>query len=677
MTGSHVTSIQARIAERTGAEITTLVARFPGLETALTPFEGVMPSFLVDPAGDGRIVDLVTESGRYYGRDARDVAAEQVARALSERANIECRMPMPTAAHGRLHDISQELLRAGEFAEELPARIDGGLENGRSRLLFLAGLGLGHHVARLIDELDPRYVVIYEPQPQLLYCASFTVPWRRLIAKLSGEGRSLLVLSGDSAEVSAQKVKGWLETVPAVNVDGGRWVQHYDHPGFGQLKSVVAEHVRMLNKAPGFFIDERRQFIHTLANLPKTQGVLAERRPRSLDGDLILVGSGPSLDEALPLIARARDRAIIFSCGTGLTPLLRAGILPDFHIELETSSGRYALASAVEDPTVFRTATLIASNGYYPPSFDLFERRLMFLRPGNFAAWVFRALGTPLLHGAPTVTNAAAALAHYLGLRRIFAFGVDLGYYDTAVQHSRRSLYFDEKKQGFHPDFAHLPGGQVLRSFYPTSEIEVPDNRGGRILTNDIFYRSLRAFDAFIHDEKVELIHCGQGARIWGSQVRRIDELSEADFSCDRNSVLSGISARFSAVNAAALDLDRVVAVERGNLSSFVSVIDGIVRAPIVSLTDFLDRANAVSRRIRESVNESEVGPQRLVGGEYEKLTMFAADLARSARDRAVAERVWDTWRSEIAVLGAHVQAEMATVVAGQGIDPIPGVRRG
>ena len=147
------------------------------------------------------------------------------------------------------------------------------------------------------------------------------------------------------------------------------------------------------------------------------------------------------------------------------------------HIELETSSGRYALASAVEDPEVFRSATLIASNGYYPPSFELFEWRLMFLRPGNFAAWVFRALGTPLLHGAPTVTNAAAALAHYLGLRRIFAFGVDLGYYDTAVQHSRRSLYFDEKKQGFHPDFAHLPGGQALRSFYPTSEIEVQIGR--------------------------------------------------------------------------------------------------------------------------------------------------------------------------------------------------------
>lgn len=677
MTDSIVAAVQARIADRTGAELTALVERFPALEATLDPFAGVTPAFIVEPSGEGRIVDLMVENGRYYGRDARDVATSLVQQALAGAANIECRMSMPTAPHGRLHEISQELLRAGNFSSELPPRsAESGAPAEGTRILFLAGLGLGPHVELLIDQLDPRYVLIVEPQPQLLYCASFTIPWRRLIGKMAAAGRDLMVISGGGGEATCQKAKAWLERVPAINFDRGRWVQHYDHPHFEQLKLVLAEHVRMLNKAPGFFVDERRQLVHTLANLPRTHGILADRRPRSLDGDLILVGSGPSLDEALPLIERARDRAIIFSCGTGMTPLLRAGIIPDFHIELETSSGRYALASAVETPEVFRSTTLVSSNGYYPPSFDLFDRRLMFLRSGNFAAWMFRALGMALTHGAPTVTNAAAALAHVLGFRRIFAFGVDLGYYDAAVQHSRKSLYFDEKRAAFHPSFAHLPGGDVLRSFYPTSEIEVADNEGGRILTNDIFYRSLRAFDAFIHDEGAKFIHCGRGARIWGSEDRRIADLSEADFNTDRAGVLAGIAQRFRPVEASPEDLDQALRRERSFVTRFVSDIVRVARQPIGSREEFLDRANAVSLCIRSAADDDGIGPRRLIGGEFEKLTVFAADLVNSSRSPDASARIWEGWRAGLDDLGRYAETELAMIVPGQGIDPLPGTRK-
>ncbi len=674
MTDAHAVALQARMLERAGAEVSCLVRRFPELESVLSGFAGTMPPFVVDPSEE-RVVDLTVGAGRYYGRDARDVAGAQVSDALGSVANISSRASAPTEGHGRLHAIGQELLRAADLAGDIPSRL-AGASTPSARFLVLAGLGLGHHVLSLIDRLDPRYVLIYEPQPLLLYCASFTVPWRRIAERFEAEGRSLLVISGQSDEASCHRAQSWLNAIPALNFDGGRWIQHYENPAFEALKAVLSEHVRMLNRAPGFFIDERRQLVHTLANLPRAHGILAERRPRTLDADLILVGSGPTLDEALPLIGRARNRAVIFSCGTGLTPLLRAGILPDFHVELETSSGRYALASAVEDPEVFRSATLIASNGYYPPSFDLFDRRLMFLRQGNFAAWMFRALGTVLAHGAPTVTNAAAALAHWLGFRRIFAFGVDLGYYDTAVQHSRKSLYFDEKRASFHPTFAHLPGGDVLRSFYPTSEIEVADNEGGRILTNDIFYRSLRAFDAFIHDTGAKVLHCGRGARIQGSEDRRISELSESDFDTDRPGTLAAIAQRFHAVKAEPSDLEGALARERSFLGSFVGDIARIARTPIGSDDDFQDRANAVSLCIRHATGEEGIGPRRLIGGEFEKLTVFASDLMTSARTGEARVRVREGWRAGLEELGRYAEGELATIVPGQGIDPLPGSRK-
>jgi hypothetical protein len=403
----------------------------------------------------------------------------------------------------------------------------------------------------------------------------------------------------------------------------------------------------------------------------QTNGLLGESRVGSLDGDLIVVGSGPSLDKALPLLQRVRDRAIVFSCGTGITPLLRSGVRPDFHIELETSTQRYALARTVDDPEVFEKTTLIASNGYYPPSLALFRNRFTFLRPMNFAALSFRQLAPVLTYGWPTVTNAAIALGHWLGFRRIYAFGLDLGYHDKDVQHSKRSLYFNENAGKFHKDFTHIPGATQLRSFYAESRIEITDNEGGRMFTNEIFHTSLLAFVNFLEKTSANLIQCGLGAHIRNAQVRRIEDLSESDLHCDKQRVIAEIHQRFRPVQVSRELLQAAVDAERAKLGVILDDIEAIRAKPIVSQADFADRANLINLRLRDPVTAEE-GLRSLVYGDVEKFNMFVADQVASAATPTLKRALWESWQEGLAALIAHMREQMAKVVPGEGIEPLP-----
>lgn len=668
MTTPDASAVQRSLLERGWADAAALTARFPDIDRVLKGMLGSVPPFVVDAGG--RVVDLQIGNGRYYGRDAEGVARALIDGSLSQGPNISMRMPLPAAMHGGLHAICRDLLAASGFPSDLPDR-SSGQANG-TRLLFGCGVGLGHHLWPLIERLDPRYLVVYEPSPELLYSASFTVPWRRVIERFDQPGRGLFVVSGGPADVACSNIARWLQSVPMINIDGARLIEHHGDPAFERLKLLLADHIRVINRFPGFFFDERRQFIHTLANLQQTHGIFTESRPGSIPCDLIVVGSGPSLDEALPLLREAQERAVMFSCGTGLAPLQRAGIRPDFHIELETSPQRYALASSTETQDLFTETTLIASNGYYPPSFALFQRRLTFLRTTNFAAQTFRDLAAPLHHGAPTVTNAAIALGQALGFRRIFAFGLDLGYRDPDVQHSRRSLYFDEAKGKFHLNFAHIRGGETLRSFYPESKIEVEDNQGGKLLTNEIFHASWRAFSAFIAAEKPTLVHCGLGARLHGTEVRRIADMHVTDFSGNKAAAKAAIGDRFRPVKLDPRFLAECVAIEQLKLDRMLADVEAIAAGLLGDLEQVRDRVNLMSLRLRD-VPDEEVSTRTLAATDFDKLGVFAADLAASTADVAARRRILEAWQSSVHALARHMRTQMENIVPGQGVDPIPG----
>ena len=51
----------------------------------------------------------------------------------------------------------------------------------------------------------------------------------------------------------------------------------------------------------------------------------------------IIVGNGPSLDKEIDFLRKNQDNFVIFCSGSALKPLYKAGITPDFQVEIERS----------------------------------------------------------------------------------------------------------------------------------------------------------------------------------------------------------------------------------------------------------------------------------------------------------------------------------------------------
>ena len=95
----------------------------------------------------------------------------------------------------------------------------------------------------------------------------------------------------------------------------------------------------------------------------------------------MIVGAGPSLDEGLETLQRIRDRVVLFSCGTALRPLLRNGIVPDFHCELENVPEVHGVIARGRGNTAISSQiTLIASATVDPRVPPLFGETIFFFR---------------------------------------------------------------------------------------------------------------------------------------------------------------------------------------------------------------------------------------------------------------------------------------------------------
>ncbi|MBT6407296.1 MAG: motility associated factor glycosyltransferase family protein [Rhodospirillaceae bacterium] len=179
---------------------------------------------------------------------------------------------------------------------------------------------------------------------------------------------------------------------------------------------------------------------NTLTNLPAilSQGGLNLLRDAFPGRPAVVVGAGPSLNNALPHLAACRDRVIVVSTGTALKPLLHAGIRPDLVMSVDGSCKTAAQFDV--DCTGLRLAcTAIA----HPTVVEKFDRIFVgHLDANPIGSWLqrFGAADGDIL-AAGTVTASAMELARQMGCDPILTVGLDLSMADDGRSHADHSMY--------------------------------------------------------------------------------------------------------------------------------------------------------------------------------------------------------------------------------------------
>ncbi len=490
-----------------------LATRFPDLAELLAA-----PATTTAVREGGAVVDLDLGQNRLYNGDGRALAADQVAGYMEKPlrffitdlsgANIAS-----DSSFRLFRRLQAELEGRGVGIDDLSAK-----PQYEGCFLIVLGLGLGYHLQELIDRSGAKVVLIVEPHAEFLRQSLGSLDWAAFIAANEERGCKFSIVVPDSATDALRRITSHFTDYGSHFIDGAYVFVHYPSITLLDIRDRLIESVQVLYSSRGYHEDELVMLKNSAANL-------ALGNFRWLDGKLrpersepvFIIGSGPSIDKSIEHIKRLRERAIVFSCGTGLRVCLGNGIVPDFHCEIENGPQVHQVLSIVRSQFDFTGITLVTSFSVDPRVPSLFDDTVFFFRDAISGSRILTEHANEIYLAVPTVTNCALRTALAMGFGTCYLFGVDCGTKDTSRQHSRQSVYF-------HADmFKAEPCTDMTYTFR--------GNFGGVVKSNWIlmFTRMMIAEVCRLFQPKV--FNCSDGAEIRGTTPKvaesiRLPELS-------------------------------------------------------------------------------------------------------------------------------------------------------
>lgn len=527
---------------------------------------------------EGRL-DALVGSVMVYGGDAYKKSLEQVQRFINFPIRLLPNIPidisynMDYISHrttAKIHELIGGTCRYPQYPPE-----------NVISLLVVVGLGFGFHLNLLRKHYKIQHIILID-MPIFAHLSLYTMNWQELIQEYNKPDKSITLYIGDDF-FDPQKIDSSIsDFVKSINRIGpmlAYWGYYYEH----LLYNPPVRFLEWLAKTPaipqlykGFFDDE-------LWSLDWSLEKLSSKIPAYYGGFKLpqktvafVLGAGPSLDKAIELIRKYQDRAIIFSSGSTITALERAGIIPDYHVEIERTKYTYDILSEV-NKEFLEKIELIANNPLWTECFNLFKKGYMFLKLNDTGAIVFASAGVPvsIWHTGPTVTAASTSVAAELGFEEIYLFGVDLGSKSPREHHSKQTNYYKE--------------GSILAKNPPSLDIQYPAKNGGMVYTNIWFIETAKSIEAVIRKYPVKVYNASDGIKIEGA----IDiSLEDIDFEniqpIDKAYIKSIISQNFRADYINYIDTKLLFRDLIKNLDEYIKLVKDYADKDYSSITNLL-----------------------------------------------------------------------------------------
>lgn len=532
------------LARRFKANLRALSEIAPQAMSRLQPESRPPPPLAIDQTVPSAIVNVAIDDRLFYTDDARTISRSQVDAFVASNQSLSPPIMVVSEEDAPLHGIARGLEES--FGERLmsaprPYRVP----PRYSPILTVFGIGTGAHVPLLLERYDVEHLILYESEPDLFHASLYAQDWVQIVRRFAGGGRSItLVYDPDGARAS-QTVFDAIQRHCAPLFIGSRFFRHHQTPAMETAVRIIEQYVPLLGIGWGYFKDERRQVLQTYENLGRVRGIIRRRWPVLPGASAIVAGAGPSLDAALPILHRIRDRVVLFSCGSSLRALARSGLEPDFHIELETAPGTALMLKTVPDQDLFARVPLIASNGMHPEVVDLFRTSYLFLRQDAVSAKLLGPDEHVVQRCFPIVGNAGVGIAAALGFRHVTLVGMDFGYRDTSQHHARGTFYVDDDTGTPYPDLSHIGLAHVPLPDFTRTPHRLPSVTGDILLADDTFKVSLVSLEALLNElPDLALTQYGDGARVAGAANIPIGQLDPAQFGGSRDAIIEQLRSR-------------------------------------------------------------------------------------------------------------------------------------
>lgn len=465
------------------------------------------------------IIDVWDGNKSIYGGDAERYAHNEISLFRKEYSEGESIVTVPPPQKGELGFHRFFSKRIHTLANEAPSSTDYSalyrLPDFYPMIVFF-GCGLGIHVEKMIKQTKIINCIIFEPDPEYFYASLYVTDWRKLFEHQHFLGHKIDFIiahnktenTDDCTSIIWNTLVNYCPCFPTATLT----YCHISEDPYQEIIKNITKDMHFFLNQWGYYDDEINQINNALHNISKSIPEIKNHDSKiKINTPAIIVGGGPSLDKRIDEIKKNRENIFLISCGTSVHPLIKEGIVPDIHVEIESHMLTYDSLSGIKNPEFFKKTTLIGALQLPPNVFDLFDKKLYFLKDSTGLSELFSKDKNIIKFATPTCTNTGVALACHLGFQEIFLYGMDFGFPSKKEHHSKNSIYYAENT-------SKSIKSSVSRNFKNSIEVDAFD--GGKIETIPMYCTSRKTVEiCSSHWSRIsttKISSCSMGAKIKG-----------------------------------------------------------------------------------------------------------------------------------------------------------------
>ena len=394
---------------------------------------------------------------------------------------------------------------------------------GYSPTAIIFGIGLGYQIAEFLEQIDVQNLILIEPDKDIFYASLHTFDWINLLTFFSTNNLGLKIITEDKTCIN--EILDFINKHGKFLASNVIYYVHYKTEKIKDLRRDVENALVDLTSAMGFVDDYLYGISHGCYSIIHKKNFITKNTlPTDYQNQpLFIVGSGPSLDNDLPFIAKNQDKAIIIACGTAIDALYHYGIKPDFYANTERDPSTAQALETIPDKNFLDDIILLASDVCHPLTVDKFKYTALF---GKADEPLYKYLTEKypqyksiqyVTSMNPLVGNMGVAGAIYLGFKNLFLFGIDCGTVLKGKSHSDKTTLYKEY------------GNSDAVEEYVANRL-VEGNLEKTCCTNNLFQMSVRKIEDILalNEEKgIICVNCSNGCKIKHTIPKRSALLAE------------------------------------------------------------------------------------------------------------------------------------------------------
>jgi len=410
--------------------------------------------------------------------------------------------------------VSSELPLNTKIASKIPS-------------LIIFGIGLGYHLKELQSRTSATYITIFEPNEDYFFASLFCFDWAEYLQAVDDAGSFLYLGIGEEEDSIYQTLYDRVKEIGPYSVSNSLFYQHYPSQKVASIIEKIKENFHQFFMGWGFFDDALLSISHTLGVMDKAPSVMvaSPKLPHDISQyPIFIVANGPSLDNDIERIKSLRENAIVVSCNSATTALLANGITPDFHVALERTKSTADFLEHFITPEQRQEINLLVLNVMYPGVLDLFGWTGVGIKGHEAGTTLFQLAElqnkgeiTPTLgYCNPLVGNTALSFFTTMGFKNIYLFGLDKGYVDESMHHSKHSYYYKDD------------GEEKYAPIKMGAEFAVEGNFEPRVITEPFLYTGKEQVERLLEVFKgrnVNVFNCSNGVKMAGTLPLRSDDI--------------------------------------------------------------------------------------------------------------------------------------------------------